>query len=317
MGLLMAALGGAADQGIDSINKQQAIDAQSALVQQSSDLTLQREKAIEDYKVQNANAARQTKVGLINTQLATNADNSVAGKFDTTALPDTEVNSDGTPGSTPMPDEAKQNYADAQATLASAKDASISAYMGNDANKLRAAVDAGYDDQSKLVAIMTDDRRTKAQEAANIIAQQRVNAKDDANVVAAHKIDLAIANLGAKNNGNSDEAKQRTALLTAERGNQIAIHGQVSDLTKSMEGIVRTTPEYADALAAKTELNKQLTKSVTLTSALSKKLASDLGLPTSVFDDVAPPAPTAGGLPVKTTATQNTKQKNYSNLWGG
>lgn len=258
MGLLMAALGGAADQGIDSINKQQAIDAQSALVQQSSDLALQREKAIEEFKTQNADAMRQTKVGLINTQLATNADNSVAGKFDTTALPDTEVNSDGTPGSTPMPDEAKQNYADAQATLAAAKDGAVQKFSSDPMNLLRASVETGYNGAQDLANVTSKQDmaqlRYENQAQMNKLSNDTKIAVKDATISglqAKYTAEIAAGKFQRSTAGGGDPSTTVQRTIQNADGGYVAVmkDGSTQDLNVNSGALNKNAAALAEKLA--------------------------------------------------------------------
>lgn len=160
MGLLLGALAGAGDYIANAAKEHTRFLDQQDLDNQRADIALQKERAIEQLRMDNLETVRQKRIGDIESQLQKNANADVEASVD--PLPSTQT--DGTP----MPQEAQSNYAQAKGLIQQA-------YKDDLHNQLQAEVDAGYGNRTDLIKLQGEDRKNKALEQNNLLAQQRLD----------------------------------------------------------------------------------------------------------------------------------------------
>lgn len=156
--------GGAADFGSGLIGSQiksdQELDRQTQFAQMQAQLEMERQKAMEQFKVDQANAQRQAMVGRVNDQLNQDADQN-----STTPAAPLPTDANGVPvqaDGTPMPQEAIDQYNKASGLLNSNRQK----YLNDSKNILRAQVETGD---------------AKASDLANVDSKNEIaSAKNDA-----------------------------------------------------------------------------------------------------------------------------------------
>ena len=186
-------------------------------------------------------------------------------------------------------------------------------------DRATASENLGYLDQAKEtrgqqqleLSRVGEDRRTTALEnqaksaakLAEIKQQHEDNLSDrniawqqaqsDKNDTANRRIEAMIAKSSSKASADP-EAKERMQFLAAERGTQISLSKEMSDLENSSVNIRPTidgkpNPDFVQNRAAKAELSKQLAQSRKMTSALSTALADKLGIAVKDIDSATNP----------------------------
>lgn len=172
MSFLDGFLGGAAEAGAGLI----ASNIKNAQAQENarleSELALERQKTIEALKVKAADDARAAKSERIKGQLNTNADADVKANFQ---LPGDAPTVDG--DGNPLTQEAIDSFKQGKGMIQSAMEKRKSDYLANPRNQLKAAVDTGDDDPSKLATLINDERRTASSDAANALKQRELDLK--------------------------------------------------------------------------------------------------------------------------------------------
>lgn len=280
MGILLSAMAGAGDAGVQSMNQNIAQQNALDLEQQRSDLAEQKAKSLATFQnqlaIDSANQQRTAQSGRIAQAQGGIINGVLAQKY-----ADADAAANG------QTDSALTLEQQAVIDAARAKDAA--AMQSDPHNYVKAAMATG-DIDPKTVALMTD-KTDMAQMRAEQFAQRTEMLQQVAEIRAKATTDAMQLRLDAANqraqNGKIDTATGRM-LITSEDANIKAATTQIQLLTRQMSDL---SPKDKDGRAAiQTQLDEA--KDSIKTSQSTKNLyMKQLGYPTS--DDLKPaPAPT-------------------------
>lgn len=247
MSFLDAFVGGAAEAGAGIIASNIQANQKADLAKLESELALEKAKTLKALEIEFADKQRTAKSERIQAQLGKDSEEDAKRNFQIPEdAPTTQIDSRG--NTVPMSQEGTDAFNEGKGILKSAMEKRKADYLNDPSNTVKAAVETGDDDPSKLATLINDKRRTASSDAANALKQR--------------ELDLKAARDAAdeKSRGKRDDAYSTIAqasLITANANLQKAIKsGDAAAINEAKTSVTAAFNGARNELSAMTDASK-------------------------------------------------------------